>query len=188
MSSLFGKVHDFTEKYDPFGHALVDGAWKSSTKLVNESSRAMVKAGEKVGVNTDIPEYGLMTSEKDKGSVNRWGDNTVGVAGLLYGAGSGLESFGGEGAGAGAGGYSEAGGGFVGNGEFLGPHSGLSGYMNPQMFSQLGGMAGGGNKGQQGDGGAMARQQALAEYMRQQREQNEMAGELPGWVNMSGAY
>jgi hypothetical protein len=101
MSSWLGKFHDFTGKYDPLGHALVNGAWKTSTKLVNESSRGMVKAGDKLGINTSIPAYGRDTSQKDKGSFNRWGENSLGSAAAVVGAGYGAGYLGGgEGAGA----------------------------------------------------------------------------------------
>jgi hypothetical protein len=46
-----------------------------------------------------------------------------------------------------------------------------------------------GQQQQQGDNGAMARQQALADYMRKQQEQNQQLAELPGWVDTSmGSY
>lgn len=198
MSSWLQKFHDFTGEYDPLNHALVDGIWKSSTGLVNETSRGLVKGGEKLGINTSVPEYGRDLSQKDKDSFSRWGENTLGSIAAIYGgmsalggdaagagAGGATEGLGGA-AGGGAGGYAEAGGGFVGNGEFLGPHSGLSGSMNPQMFAQAGRMFGGSGSGQQQ--ADMQRQQAMADYLKRQQEQNAQAAGMPGWVYMQGAY
>ena len=118
MSSWLGKFHDFTKKYDPLGHEIANGVWNSSTKLVNESSRAMQSTGDKWGWNTKVPEYGKNLSEKDKGSFNRWGENTIGGIGAVlggmyaYGAAGAGGSGGAGGAGAGAG-YTEAGGAVV---------------------------------------------------------------------------
>jgi hypothetical protein len=120
MSSWLGQFHDFTKKYDPLGHELVNGMWKSSTGIVNESSRAMQSLGEKWGINTKIPEYGKNLSQKDKESFNRWGENTIGAAGAVIG---GMYAAGGEGAAAGGGaveGGGAAGGLGAGNGAFLG--------------------------------------------------------------------
>lgn len=206
MSSWLGQFHDFTEEYDPLGHALVDGAWKSSTKLVNETSRGLVKGGEKLGIDTSVPEYGRDLSQKDKDSFSRWGENTIGAAGLLYGGASAL----GEG-GSSAGGLGSGDGAFLGEGVSSGVPGwdGAAGGMGldfnpngmpegsglasdfPSMGNSKGGMQmpfKGGQQRQQGDNGAMARQQALADYMRRQREQNEAAAGMPGWVNMSEAY
>lgn len=133
MSSWLGQFHDFTKKYDPLGHELVNGMWKSSTGIVNESSRAMQKLGDKWGINTKIPEYGKNLSAKDKGSFNRWGENTIGGVGAVLGGGYAL---GGEAAGgAGAGGIGEVGAGGLGT---------------------LGGGVGGGGASSIGGGGAAA--------------------------------
>lgn len=210
MSSWLGQFHDFTKKYDPLGHALVDGAWKSSTKLVNETSKGLSKVGGALGISTKLPDYGTALSQKDKDSFSRWGENTLGSVAALYGGasalgGSGSAASGGSGAlgssgvpwaagvDAGAGGasglgYAEAGGGFVGNagaeggaGSFFG--SGSSAF-NPQMAQQGARMLG--NKGQQGsDSGAIQRQLALAEMMRRHSEEQNAAGQLPGWVEMA---
>jgi hypothetical protein len=211
MSSWLGKFHDFTKKYDPLGHALVDAAWKTSTKTVNESSRAMRKAGDAVGVDTTLPAYGEQLSQKDKDSFSRWGENTLGAAGAIYGAGaalggsggaagggsssagalgsSGVPWAGGVDAGASGLGYAEAGGGFVGNagagggtGSFFGSGGGMG------NLSQLGRLNLG--QGQQGqDTRAMQQQQQVAQLMREQeqRRRAEEVGELPGWVNMEGS-
>jgi hypothetical protein len=241
MSSWVGKFHDFTKKYDPLGHALVDAAWKTSTKTVNESSRAMVKAGDKLGVNTDIPEYGRELSQKDKNSFSRWGENTLGSVAALWGAGAAAGAMGGGSAGTAAGtgaaaeggtgaalggtgaaagggsgatgafgasgvpwaggvdagaggasglGYAEAGGGFVGNGAAGGGagnsawFSGSGSGFNSSLAQQ--GAKGLGNKStQSSDSGAIQRQLALAELMRKHKEEQDAAGDLPGWVNMA---
>lgn len=116
MSSWLGKFHEFTKKYDPAGHYAIDHAWKSSTKLVNETSRGLQNWGDKWGINTDIPEYGKNLSEKDKNSFSRWGENTIGVAGLIYGGLSALGEAGSGAAGGSAGGGAAGGAAAVGGG------------------------------------------------------------------------
>lgn len=89
------KFHKLTKKFDPLGHYAVNGAWKSSTKLVNQLGKA---------TGWDWLEN---QSGKDQGDIDRWLENTgagVGaVFGAMYGAGA-LGGSGGGAAGAGAGG------------------------------------------------------------------------------------
>lgn len=138
MSSWLGKFHDFTKKYDPLGHEIANSAWKSSTKLVNESSRAMENIGDKWGINTEIPEYGKNLSEKDKGSFNRWGENTIGGIGAVLG---GMYALGGE---AGAAGGSAGGGAAGGTGALGYGLEGTAGYTIPSAGGGGGAAAAGG--------------------------------------------
>jgi hypothetical protein len=199
MSSWLGQFHKFTKKYDPLGHALVNLAHKSSTKTVNETSRGLSKAGDAVGISTKFPDYWKDQSQKDKDSFNRWGENTLGAAALIYGGMSALSGAGGGSSGAAAGGSSGAGtAGVTGSGgAFLGEGvaSGVPAWDGAMSAAGSGGFNSGlaqmgarglGNKSTQGsDAGAIQRQLALAEMMRRHREDQDTAGALPGWVEMA---
>lgn len=125
LSRFLDKVHDnkHSKWIDPIGWHSQEGAKSSSTKLVNESSRAMVRLGDKWGINTKAPEKGQELSQKDKDAgIGRWGENTIGgiaaVFGGMYAYGAGAGAGGGSatgGSAAGAGGGAAA-----GNGAFLG--------------------------------------------------------------------
>lgn len=187
MSSWLGQFHDFTKKYDPLGHALVDLAHKSSTSLVNETSKGLSKVGGALGISTALPDYWTNQSQKDKDNFSRWGENTLGSAAAIYG---GMSALGGSGSGASSlGGYAEQGGGFVGNGEFLGS-SGSMGGLNAGSFGNLGKSLGGGTGSSQQQAGSdnVARQLALAEMLRRHKDEQDAASEMPGWVNTSGAF
>lgn len=80
MDIDWGKFHEFTKKYDPAAHYAVDHAWKSSTRTVNKTAKA---------IGWDWLEG---QSAKDEKSIDRWWENSLaGVAavfGGMYGAGA----------------------------------------------------------------------------------------------------
>lgn len=127
MTSWLQEFHDFTKKADPVDHYLMDSAWKSSTGIVNGTSKGLVRVGNALGVNTSIPQMGANTSQKDKESFGRWGENTLGTAGAIIGGGYAL---GGSGAGAGSGAVAEGGGTALGTG---------AGYTVPGVAGEGGG-------------------------------------------------
>lgn len=95
MDLDWAKFHEWTKKYDPLGHYAVDHMWKSSTRTVNETGKA---------IGWDWLEK---TSAKDEKDFDRWFENSVGsvaaVFGGMYAAGAyggGAAATGGTGIGA----------------------------------------------------------------------------------------
>lgn len=176
MSSLVGKLHDwkYSKWIDPVGYYSQDLAHKSSSGLVNESSRAMQSIGDKWGWNTKVPEYGKNLSQKDKDSFGRWGENTIGGIGSVFG---GMYALGGEaGAAGGAAGGSSAGGAAAGGAAPNALGYGLGGTAGYTLPGSGGAAAGGAAGG--GLGGA---------YMEQG---GGMVADAPGggfsWLNSDG--
>lgn len=105
MSSFIGRVHDWkgSKWVDPVGWYSQDGAWKSSTRLVHETSDMLGDIGRKWGWNTDLQDWASGASQKDKNSIGRWGENTIGGIAAVLGAMYGASYLGGGEAGGGAG-------------------------------------------------------------------------------------
>jgi hypothetical protein len=156
-----GDLHDNTKWVDPIGHHSLNGAQKSSSATVRETSRGLGDLADSLGINSHFPRYWQGKADKDNNSFERWGGNTAGGVGAFFGAMYGLEGMGGtEGIGnwfsnlgtdSGLG-YQDADG-FVGNWEYGGKSPMWQPSTYNDMFSK---MNSGGGGGQQGQAGAQA--------------------------------
>jgi hypothetical protein len=202
MDIDWNRFHEFTKKYDPLGHYLVDWTRKSSAGTVNKTSKLLGDAADKVGINSSLPRYWQGKSERDYSDTDHWLENTAGSAAAIYG---GMSALGGSGSGTTAAGATESsaapnalGYGMEGNAGYVNPSTGGSfgstaakGGLSSMNLQGLGKMFGGSGSGQQQAGNdSMSRQLALAEMMRKRQEDQDAANQMPGWVNTSpqGAY
>ncbi len=149
LEDIVDTVHDITKWVDPVSHYALDAAHDSSTKLVNETSRAIENAFGKDTWLGGLGEHWKDMSQKDKDDFGRWLTNTGMSAAAVYGAG---EAMGGQagatGAGAGEAGTAGAGSGYMGVGSSAGSGAGAgfgaSGAGGAGAAAGAGGAAGGG--------------------------------------------
>jgi hypothetical protein len=161
LEKIVDKVHDATKWIDPIGHYSLDAAHDSSTKLVNETSRAIENLFGKDTLVGGWGEHWKNMSQKDKEDFGRWATNTGLSAAAVYGGISAAGQGGAAGAGAGAAGEAGAAGAAGGAGSAAGAAGSAGGYLEaggafvPNSLGAAGsaGLGGGAAAGAAGSGG-----------------------------------